>query len=68
MKGDIDTADWESPAVIRESCLSIARSLKFFHIALAGVAQWTVHWPANLRVTSSIPSQGTCLGFGPGPQ
>ena len=31
-------------------------------IALAGVAQWIELWPANQRVTSSIPSQGTCLG------
>ena len=36
--------------------------------ALAGVAQWIEHWPANQKVTSSIPSQGTCLGCGPGPQ
>ena len=36
--------------------------------ALAGVAQWTEHQPVNRKVASSIPSQGTCLGFGPGPQ
>ena len=36
--------------------------------ALAGVAQWTEHRPANQRVTGSIPSQGTFLGCGPGPQ
>ena len=36
--------------------------------ALAGVAQWLEHQPANQKVTSSIPSQGTCLGCGPGPQ
>ena len=35
--------------------------------ALAGVAQWTECWLANQRVTGSIPSQGTCLGYGPGP-
>ena len=29
---------------------------------LTGVAQWTECQPANQRVTSSIPSQGTCLG------
>ena len=29
---------------------------------LAGVAQWIECQPANQRVTSSIPSQGTCLG------
>ena len=34
---------------------------------LAGVAQCSEHWPANQNVASSIPSQGTCLGCGPGP-
>ena len=33
-----------------------------------GVAQWLEHWPVNQKVTSSIPSQGTCLGCGPRPQ
>ena len=37
-------------------------------LALAGVAQWIECLPANQRVTSSIPSQGTCLGCRPGPQ
>ena len=36
--------------------------------ALAGVAQWIDCQPARKRVTSSIPSQGTRLGCGPGPQ
>ena len=36
--------------------------------ALAGVASWIEQWSANQRVTSLIPSQGTCLGCGPGPQ
>ena len=36
--------------------------------ALAGVTQWIQHRPANQRVDSSIPSQGTCLGCGPGSQ
>ena len=35
---------------------------------LADVAQWTECQPANQRVASSIPSQGTCLGCRPGPQ
>ena len=30
---------------------------------LAGVAQWIEHGPANQRVASSIPSQGTWLGY-----
>ena len=37
-------------------------------LALARVAQWIEHQPANQRVTGSIPSQGTCLAYGPGPQ
>ena len=37
-------------------------------LALAGVAHWTECWPAKQRVTGSIPSQGTCLACGPGPQ
>ena len=32
--------------------------------ALAGVAQWIEHGPANQSVAGSIPSQGTCLGAG----
>ena len=36
-------------------------------LALAGVAQWIEHGPANRKVVGSIPSQGTCLGCGPGP-
>ena len=35
--------------------------------ALAGMGQWIEHWPVNHRVAGSIPSQGTCLGCGPGP-
>ena len=35
--------------------------------ALAGVAQWIEHWRANQTVAGSIPSQGICLGFRPGP-
>ena len=37
-------------------------------LALTGMAQWTKCLPMNQRVAGSIPSQGTCLGFGPGPQ
>ena len=36
--------------------------------ALAGIALWIEHGPANQRVAGSIPSQGTCLGCRPGPQ
>ena len=36
--------------------------------ALASVAQWIECRLADQRVTGSIPSQSTCLGWGPGPQ
>ena len=39
-----------------------------FKIAVAGVCQWNECWPANQRVAGLIPSQGTCVGCGPGPQ
>ena len=41
---------------------------KNINIALAGVAQWIECQTVNQRVTSSSPSQGTCLGCGPGSQ
>ena len=42
--------------------------IKIIIKALAGVAQWIEHQPANPKVTGSIPGQSTCLGCGPGPQ
>ena len=36
--------------------------------ALAGVAQWIECGPANQGGAGLIPSQGTCLDRGPGPQ
>ena len=42
--------------------------IKIGPLALAGAAQWIECRPANQRVASSSPSQGTCLGCGPGPQ
>ena len=42
--------------------------LNVLTFALAGVAQWIEHWPANPKVAGSILSQGTCLGCRPGPQ
>ena len=38
--------------------------IKIIIKALAGVAQWIEHQPANPKVTGSIPGQSTCLGFG----
>ena len=37
-------------------------------LALDGVAQWIECWTVNQWITSSIPSQSTCLGCWPGPQ
>ena len=31
------------------------------------MAQWIEHWPANQTVTGLNPSQGACMGCGPGP-
>ena len=42
--------------------------LKIRKSTLAGVAQWIECWPVNQKVASLTPSQGTCLGCGPGPQ
>ena len=41
--------------------------IKKYWSALAGVAQWIECWTANQRAAGLIPSQGTCLGHGPGP-
>ena len=42
--------------------------LKEIEKALAGVVQWIERRPANQRVAGLIPSWGTGLGCGPGPQ
>ena len=36
--------------------------------APAGVVHWIELQPENQMVTDWIPSQGTCLGYWPGPQ
>ena len=41
-----------------------ATQIKKYISAMAGVAQWIEHQPANQRVTGLISSQGTCLGCG----
>ena len=43
-------------------------NVKQYKCALAGVGQWIECWPVNQRLTGLIPSQGTPLGCGPGPQ
>ena len=35
--------------------------------SLAGVGQWIEHQPVKQKVADLIPSEGTCLGCGPGP-
>ena len=42
--------------------------LKKISSALVGAAQWIDCQLANQSVAGSIPSQGTYLGCGPGPQ
>ena len=39
----------------------------FFCFALAGVTQLVGRPPVKQKVASSIPGQGICLGYGPGP-
>ena len=52
---------------LEDLSLDVNELLHISTLVLAAVAQWTECRPANQRVTSSIPSQGTCLGCGPGP-
>ena len=46
--------------------MKIKNTNNFKKIALAGVAEWIACWPVKLAVAASIPTQGTCLGYGPG--
>ena len=48
-------------------CLHASKPNKTQTGALAGVAQWIEYQPTNQRVSGSIPNQGMCLGYGPGP-
>ena len=50
------------------SLVSACPNIQILSPALVGVAQWIECWPVNQMVTSLIPSQGTCLGCGSGPQ
>ena len=64
-------AMWEADINISlsHSCFSLSLTLPLFKIsgcALAGAAQWIECQPLNQRITSSIPSQGTCLDCRPG--
>ena len=48
--------------------LSLLKLLEFRSVSLAGLAQCIEHRLMNQKVTGSIPSQGTGLDCGPGPQ
>ena len=61
MKAGVEALWWGLPNVFQPYQELHAR-------ALAGVSQWTECWPVNQRVAGLIPSQGTFLGGGPGPQ
>ena len=54
-------------AVYGEGAVTDRTCQKWF-ATLAGVAQWIQCQPENQRVAGSIPSQGTGLCCGPGPQ
>ena len=49
-------------------CLGYRTATEVMKQAPAGVARRTRCRPVNRTVTGSTPSQGTCLGCGPGPQ
>ena len=51
-----------------ECVKGLIKNFCFLFFPLAGVAQWIECWPVNSMVAGLIPSQGTCLGFGPVPQ
>ena len=59
---------WLCPVLMTCTLLLAGNCSKVTVWALASVAQWIEHWPAHWKVASLIPSQGTCLGCGPGPQ
>ena len=48
--------------------ISLFIYFKITATALAGVTQWVECQTVKQRVSGSIPSQGTCLGFRPGPR
>ena len=56
-----------APFCMLQKFLSHNQSDKNMCVAMAGMAQWIEHQTAKQRITGSIPSQGTCLGCGPGP-
>ena len=56
------TSVWLGPFTVNVYYISNYRE----NTALAGAAQGIGCWPVNQRVAGSIPSQGTCLGCGPG--
>ena len=53
---------------MKASIIIVVFHIQIYRVALAGVAQWIERRPVNQRIAGSIPSQGPCLGFGPGPQ
>ena len=49
-------------------CIRVYFLILKIELALAALAQWIECWPEDQRVVGLIPSQGMCLGCGPGPQ
>ena len=56
------------PFIFFPSLLRYDWQSKLIYIYLADVVQWIEYKCSKQKVAGSIPSQGTCLGFGPGPQ
>ena len=61
--------DYEDYAPFQQNTyVLMTKQVLKLYAALPGVAKWTECQPGNQRAASLIPSQGTCLGCGPGPQ
>ena len=56
------------PSIMQKRIRLFTDDFKILKIALAGVAQWIECWPVKQSVAGWIPTQGTGLGCGPGPQ
>ena len=61
-------SDFFTPEINKNIIVLANVQLKLVMLSLAGMAQWIEGRPTNQSVTCLIPSQGTCLGCGPGPQ
>ena len=64
MRSGILYATYSDLKVWAPGCKRTTCSSSKGNCSLATIAQWIEHGPAKQRVAGSIPSQGTCLGWG----